>query len=78
MKTRILSVVLLAAALLCAGCAQWPKDSLIVGAKTTTNTPWGPTTLEADVIATGKAAANLTLPELAEVAAKRGTKKTTP
>jgi hypothetical protein len=52
----LLAVVLLS---LLAGCAQgWPKDSYIENAKSTVNTPWGPSTQEASVIATGTAANN--------------------
>lgn len=50
-------LVLLALAL--TGCGhQFPKDSYIEGAKSTINTPWGPSTIEANVIATGTAANN--------------------
>lgn len=67
MKHRL--VVALASALLClSGCQQWPKDAYIQGAKSTVNTPWGPSTLEAEIIATGSAAKNISLPENAETA----------
>lgn len=46
-----------------AGCQSWPKDSYIQGAKSVVNTPWGPSTLEAEMIATGAAAKNISLPE---------------
>lgn len=46
-----------------AGCQSWPKDSYIQNAQSTVNTPWGPSTLSADIIATGLAAKNISLPE---------------
>lgn len=53
-----------AISLLClSGCSHWPKDSLIRGAEVVT--PWGRTS--AEVIATGKAATNLTEAERAEI-----------
>lgn len=67
-----------ASALLClcgalsllAGCHNWPKDSLLKNAKSTVNTPWGPSTIEAGVIATGAAARNLTESERRELLSK--------
>jgi hypothetical protein len=50
---KLLPLLLLS---LLSGCHNWPKDSYIEGAKSTINTPWGPSTLEANVIATGTAA----------------------
>jgi len=47
-----------------AGCQSWPKDAYIQGAKSTVNAPWGPSTLEAEIIATGTAAKNITIPEI--------------
>lgn len=49
---------------LAAGCQSWPRDAYIQGAKSTVNTPWGPMTQEADILATGTAAKNISLPEL--------------
>lgn len=49
--------------ILLSGCQSWPKDAYIQGAKSTVNTPWGPSTMEADMIATGSAARNISLPE---------------
>ncbi len=65
--------VSLAFAALCQSCHNWPKDSYIQGAKSTVNTPWGPSTLEADIVATGTAAKNISLPEIA--APESGKKK---
>lgn len=65
MKTaRYLPAALILASLLLSGCQSWPKDAYIQGAKSTVNTPWGPMTQEADMIATGTAARNISLPEL--------------
>jgi hypothetical protein len=55
--------------ILSTGCQNWPKDSYIQGAKSTVNTPWGPSTLEAEVIATGKAAQEMSISQLEERAA---------
>ncbi len=52
MKSLLLALI--AASL--AGCASVPKDTYIRGGKLVINTPWGPSTLEGEVIATGKAA----------------------
>lgn len=46
--------------LVLAGCQSWPKDSYIKNAESVVNTPWGPSTLKASVVATGAAAKNLT------------------
>jgi PBP1b-binding outer membrane lipoprotein LpoB len=51
---RNFSLVILV--LLLSGCHNWPKDSYLEGVKSTVNTPWGPSTIEAKVIATGTAA----------------------
>lgn len=53
------------------GCQSWPKDAYIQGAKSTVNTPWGPSTLEAEMIATGSAARNISLPETPTIAPKK-------
>lgn len=60
MKKFLLSLLIV----LTAGCQSWPKDSLIQGAESTVNTPWGPSTIKADVIATGKAAQLVTIEQL--------------
>ena len=61
------------------GCQNWPKDAYIQDAKSTVNTPWGPSTLEAGIIATGKAAANISLPDTVDASNKsKSTKKATP
>ena len=57
-------ILIIAGAFGLAGCQNWPKDSYISGARSTVNTPWGPSTLEADVVATGKAASLVTLEQL--------------
>lgn len=45
------------------GCHNFPRDSYGQGVKSTINTPWGPSTLEVEIIATGTAAKNISLPE---------------
>jgi ABC-type uncharacterized transport system auxiliary subunit len=60
MKTRIAALLLVASL---AGCHNFPKDSYGQGVKSTVNTPWGPSTLEVEIIATGSAAKNISLPE---------------
>lgn len=60
MKLLLLCLV----ALTSVSCSSWPKDSYIENAKTTVNTPWGPSTSEAGVIATGKAAQNASIQEI--------------
>jgi len=61
MKTKI--ALLLLASLALSGCQSWPKDAYVQGAKSTVNTPWGPSTFSADIMATGTAAKNISLPE---------------
>ncbi len=58
---RIILLLLLAFAL--GGCRTWPKDAYIQDPKSTINTPWGPQTLQASMIATGTAAKNITVGE---------------
>jgi hypothetical protein len=66
MNLRVsLSCVLAVLAFFPAGCTHWPKDSLIRGAKVGA-TPWSPA-VEAEVIATGKAAQNLSETERREL-----------
>jgi hypothetical protein len=60
MKTRLIAIALLAG--LC-GCHNFPRDSYGQDVKSTVNTPWGPSTLEVGIIATGSAARNISLPE---------------
>lgn len=61
MKHLFAGVILLLTSLLTPGCAtKWPNNAYIKDAKSTINTPWGPSTIEAAVIATGDAAKNLT------------------
>lgn len=60
MKTRLAALVI---ATLLAGCHNFPRDSYGQGVKSTVNTPWGPSTLEVEIIATGTAAKNISLPE---------------
>lgn len=50
-------------ALALSGCHNFPKDSYGQNVKSTVNTPWGPSTLEVGIIATGTAARNISLPE---------------
>jgi len=46
------------------GCVHnFPKDAYGQGVKSTVNTPWGPSTLEVEILATGSAAKNISLPE---------------
>lgn len=54
-----------------AGCHSWPKDAYIEDAESTINTPWGPSTQKAKVIATGSAARNASLPEMPVKPAKK-------
>ena len=68
MKNKILDclallvvVFLLAMILYTPGCHSLPKDSYIKGLDSTVNTPWGPSTLKAVEVATGKAAQNASL-----------------
>lgn len=68
MKTRLI-ISLLAAAL--SGCHNFPRDAYIQGAKSTVNTPWGPSTLQAEIMATGTAARNISLPETPVVLQKK-------
>lgn len=68
MKTRIAALVLVCSL---AGCHNFPKDSYGQGVKSTINTPWGPSTLEVDIIATGTAAKNISLPETPVVPVKK-------
>jgi lipoprotein NlpI len=51
------------------GCSSMPKDSLVRGLKIGA-TPWTPT-VDAEVIATGKAASNLTAEERAAILAPK-------
>jgi len=60
MKTKIAALILVASL---AGCHSFPKDSYGQGVKSTINTPWGPSTLEVEILATGTAAKNISLPE---------------
>lgn len=60
MKSLLLTSLLL----LVSGCTSIPKDSLVRGLKVG-STPWTPT-VDAEVIATGKAASNLTAEERKE------------
>lgn len=64
--------VLFAIATICAltGCQSWPRDAYVQGAKSTVNTPWGPSTFTADIMATGSAARNISLPEQPVVKSK--------
>ena len=61
MKLRILAAAAILAIL--TGCHNFPRDSYGQGVKSTINTPWGPSTLEVEIIATGTAAKNISLPE---------------
>ncbi len=56
------------------GCQSWPKDAYIQDAESTVNTPWGPSTFKAGIIATGSAAKTITLPENAETSSTKTTK----
>lgn len=69
MKTNRLILAAIAITTL-SGCQTWPRDAYIQGAKSTVNTPWGPMTQEAEMMATGKAAQNISLPDLSAVASK--------
>ena len=60
MKLRIIAAALIASL---SGCHNFPRDSYGQGVKSTINTPWGPSTLEVEIIATGTAAKNISLPE---------------
>ncbi len=53
------------------GCHHWPKDSYIQGASSTINTPWGPSTQKAEIIATGKAAQNASVNVIVPTPAKK-------
>jgi PBP1b-binding outer membrane lipoprotein LpoB len=62
MKTRIASLIFVT--LVLTGCVHnFPKDAYGQGVKSTVNTPWGPSTLEVEILATGTAAKNISLPE---------------
>ena len=63
MKTLTILTVLV----LC-GCSNLPKDTYVRDGKVIINTPWGPSSIEGAVFATGKAAI-----EAAIEAAKQGT-----
>ncbi len=64
MKIRRLSLAAaLALASALTGCHNFPRDAYGQGVKSTINTPWGPSTLEVEIIATGTAAKNISLPE---------------
>lgn len=57
---------------LISGCHNFPRDSYMTGVKSTINTPWGPSTIEAAIVATGTAAKNVSLPDVVPpVAAKK-------
>lgn len=68
MKSLLL-LGLLASCLLHTGCTSIPKDSLVRGLKIG-STPWTPT-VEAEVIATGAAAKNLSAEERAAILAPK-------
>lgn len=57
-RTFLLSLLV---PVLFSGCHNFPRDSYIQGAKSTVNTPWGPSTLQAEIVATGTAAKNITV-----------------
>ncbi len=56
----VLATVILMSAL-ATGCTALPKNAYMRGVKSTINTPWGPSTMEAAEVATGTAARNITL-----------------
>ena len=60
MERNTLAIAILAAL---SGCHNFPRDSYGQDVKSTVNTPWGPSTLEVGIIATGSAARNISLPE---------------
>lgn len=71
MKPRLALAISVAFTALCSGCHNFPRDGYVQGMKSTVNTPWGPSTIEADILATGSAARNISLPEMPAPATKK-------